>query len=358
MRVLHLPYNVGSIPSHTVRGLLKNGVEARGIMIGNSIIQSAEELKVINISGRRWSFRWLWTKLIAYYYVLNWIIWADVIHWYFDTKVLPFWLDLKLIEFLNKPGVVEWLGSDIRIPEVEFADNPYYRKIFNEGYEYQSESCYKSRQTQKRFDNAGFIPILSAGMIQYLQKDVFPDFYSVRVRLMLSDFTPFYPDSNELKPLVVHAPSAPIAKGSSFVLNAINRLNMKYDFDFILLQEMPRKKALKIIQKADIFLDQFIIGHYGMATLEAMAYGKPVLCYIKPSLINEFPPDNPIVNANPSNLVEILEPLLRDGKLRHDIGKRSRMYVEKYHDATEISHQLVDIYHEVIKKRKMRSRSL
>jgi glycosyltransferase involved in cell wall biosynthesis len=352
-RVLHLPTNTASLPSHTVRGLRKIGVDARGLTIGNAIIQSAEELEIINIKGQRWSPTWFWTKLTASYYVLKWIIWADVIHWYFDTRALPYGLDLKLIKFLNKPAVVEWLGSDIRIPEIEFADNQYYREAFHNGYEHQNESYHRSRQTQQRFAKSGFMPIATTGMTQYLQKDIFPNYYFVRQRLMLSDFTPFYPDPKKIKPLIVHAPSAPIAKGTPFVLNAINRLNKKYDFEFILLQGLPRKKALQIMQEADIFLDQFIGGHHGMATIEAMAYGKPVLCYTKPSLINEFPLDMPVVNANPDNLVEVLEPLLQDGKIRHEIGKLSRAYVEKYHDAIKLAHQLVDIYSEVIKNRRL-----
>jgi glycosyltransferase involved in cell wall biosynthesis len=350
MRVLHLPSNIASLPSHTVRGLRKIGVDARGLIIGNAIIQSADELKVINVTGRIWSPRWFWTNLIASYYVLKCVLWADVIHWYFDGKAIPFGLDLKLIKFLNKPAVVEWLGSDIRIPEIEFADNPYYRRVFHNGYEYE-ESYNRSRQTQQRFADAGFIPLATTGMTQYIQKEIIPNYYFIRQRIILSDFTPFYPDPNKLKPLIVHAPSAQIVKGTEAVLNAIDELKKKYDFEFILLQGIHRKKALQIMQKADIFLDQFIGGHHGMAALEAMAYGKPVLCYIKPSLIGETPPDIPIVNANPDNLIEILEPLLQDGKLRHEIGRRSREYVEKYHDAFKLAHQLVEIYNEVIKNK-------
>jgi hypothetical protein len=102
--------------------------------------------------------------------------------------------------------------------------------------------------------------------------------------------------------------------------------------------------------EADIFLDQFIIGYYGMAALEAMAYGKPVLCYVKPSVLKEEPPNLPIVNANPDNLVEMLEPLLQDGRLRLVLGKQGRAHVEKYHDAVKLAYQLVEIYQEVIQE--------
>jgi hypothetical protein len=353
MRVLHLPTNIASIPLHTVQGLSEIGVEAFGLIIKDNLLQSAEGLKVIDVTrSRQWSPLWFWTQIIKGYYFVKWILWADVIHWYFSSKMLPFGLDLKLIKVLNKPAVVEWLGSDIRIPEIEFADNPYYRKVFKNGYEYQTESYHRSRETQRRFVRAGFLPLTIPCMIQYLQKDLCPQFCKVGQRIMLTHLTPCYPNPEKRNPLVVHAPSAPVAKGTPAVLIAIEQLKKKYDFEFVLIQGMPRKKALEIVQAADIYLDQFIIGYYGMAAIEAMAFGKPVLCYLKPSLIHEVPPDLPIINANPDNLAEILEPLLQDGKLRQEIGERSRIYVEKYHDAVKWAYMLLDIYRELIEKKR------
>jgi hypothetical protein len=62
----------------------------------------------------------------------------------------------------------------------------------------------------------------------------------------------------------------------------------------------------------------------------------------------------PIINATQDNLADVLEPLLRDGELRHEIGKRSRVYVEKYHDAIKLAYRLVDIYQAVIEDKRDR----
>jgi glycosyltransferase involved in cell wall biosynthesis len=352
MRVLHLPTNTASIPSHTVRGLSEIGVDAQGVVIGNPMIHSAEGLKVIEVRGAQWTPPWIWGQLVKSFQFVKWATWADVIHWYFDASMLPLGMDLKIIGFLGKPAVVEWLGSDIRIPEVEFADNPYYKSDFNKGYEHQSENLQKSRRTQQAFTKQGFLPVLIPCMTQYIQKDICPRFYKIGQRIMLRDFAPRYPDPNKKKPLVVHAPSAPVAKGTAFVLKAVEQLKEKYEFEFVLIQGLPRKKALDIIGEADIFLDQFIIGYYGMAALEAMAYGKPVLCYVKPSVLREEPSFLPIVNANPDTLVEMLGLLLRDGGLRLAMGEQGRAYVEKYHDAVKLAYQLLEIYQEVIRGRR------
>ena len=76
------------------------------------------------------------------------------------------------------------------------------------------------------------------------------------------------------------------------------------------------------MQKADIFLDQIICGGYGMACTEAMAFGKPVMCYIMPEVFKAgLPEDFPITNTNPDNLKEQLIKLITDPQMRHDTGK-------------------------------------
>jgi glycosyltransferase involved in cell wall biosynthesis len=354
VRVLHLPFNIASIPSHTVRGLRQIGVEAYGLMLGNALVQSADGLKVIEPVSRRKVYRWIWRSFRWLYNYLKWVAWADVIHWYFGTPVLPWGLDLKYIKALGKPGVVEWLGSDIRIPEIEFEDNPYYKAAFYSGYEYQFESLQRSRQIQKKFAEAGFASIVPVCMLRYVQADICPRVYVVPQRIVLSDYNPAYPDPAVTRPLIVHAPTAPIAKGTPAVLKAIERLKTKYNFEFRLIHGMSRNEALQVVQRADIFLDQFVVGDHGMAALEAMAFGKPVVCYIKPSMIDKYPPDLPIINATQDNLADVLEPLLKDGELRHEIGKCSRAYVEKYHDAIRLAYRLVDIYQAVIEDKRDR----
>ena len=354
MKVLHLPTNISSLPSHTIRGLRKIGVGARGFVVDNAVINSADGLKVIDIDVSIWRKPHLWfgRRIMKHSTFLKLLIWADVIHWYPSLYVLPFYLDLELVKFLNKPAVVEWLGGDIRIPDIEFLDNPYYKQAFENGYEYSYESRQHSIRNQKRYTQAGFLSIVAPCVMQYFQKKICPIYKQCKARLFLEDFIPEYPEPNKTVPLIIHSPNKPVAKGTSYVLNAINKLKLKYNFEFILNQEVYHKRALERVRKADIFLDQFVIGHYGMASIEAMAYGKPVVCYIKSSTRNLYPAELPIVNANPDNLFEVLESLLQDGKRRHEIGKRSREYVEKYHDAIKLAHQLKQIYHEAIRLRR------
>jgi glycosyltransferase involved in cell wall biosynthesis len=179
----------------------------------------------------------------------------------------------------------------------------------------------------------------------FLNKTLFPKHTTLMQRLSLNEFLPHYPDPQKTKPLIIHSPSAKIAKGSNIIVAVIEELKKEYDFEFRLLHNISRDEVLEIMKEADIFLDQIIIGGYGMASTEALAFGKPVMCYLMPELFEAgMPEECPIVNTNPDNLRQQLIKLICNPQLRCDIGKQSRKYVEKYHDLEKIAEQLLQVY--------------
>lgn len=350
MRVLHLPVNIASQASITVRALRDIGLDANGLVLGNSSIQDANSVQVLPVVSRRKPIDWVAAKIRMVKIVLREIYRSDVIHWHFGLPALPGAIDLKWASCLGKPGIVEFWGSDIRIPEIEFADNPYYACAWQAGYEYNSENLLNSRRRQQLFSDRGSLAIATIGVSQYVQQDIFPSACNIRQRLYLPEYSPSYPGPTIRKPLLVHSPTAPICKGTSAVTAALERLSKTYDFDFKLIRGIPHGSALTLMQTCDIFLDQFVVGSHGVAALEAMAFGKPVVCYIKPSLASEYPPDLPIINSTQETLPDVVANLIEDGHLRYELGKRGRAYVEKYHDAHKIARQLMKIYQNLPRK--------
>lgn len=283
---------------------------------------------------------------------MHYLRWAEVIHWYHGALALPFGLDLALVKRFRKPGLIEWQGADIRIPEVEFAENSYYTAVYHNGYEYRDyETFQKSRRLQQQFAQAGLTCAAPTGMLQYVQRDIFPDVHVLPRRLILSDYQPAFPKPDQTKPLVVHSPTAPVTKGTAAVLQVIEQLQATCDFEFRLIQGIERHQAMQLMAQADILLDQFVLGDFGSATLEAMALGKPVICYLKPSLAAQYPAELPIVNTSQETLSVRLAELLKDARLRHTLGQQGRAYIEKYHNASLVADKLITIYNDLLQKR-------
>lgn len=342
--------------SATVRGLRAIGVDARGLVASETMAnQSVEGIEYLPLISTRFRGRWKLTFVLRFLKLLRAMRSADLIHWYMGETVLPNGLDLRLVQLLRKPGIVEFWGSDIRIPEIESACNPYYASL-GPDYEYRKiESYGQSRQRQERFAGAGFQGLIPCkAMLAWVQRDLFPRVFSTQSRVVLSDYQYTPPDPTQKRPVIVHSPTAPVCKGTAAVLKAIESLRVRADFDFRLIHKMARRAALDGVREADIYLDQFVLGGYGLASVEAMALGKPVVCYISRSGQSTYPADLPIVNANQENLADVLQELIRDGHRRQELGRRGREYVEKYHDAIKIAHDLVGIYREVIEQKRRR----
>lgn len=162
----------------------------------------------------------------------------------------------------------------------------------------------------------------------------------------ISKYTPTDFKANKV-PLLIHAPSEHLIKGSKYVERAINELkNDGYNFKFKLIQNIPYEEAHKIYQEeADIFIDQFILGGLGTFAVEGMYYGKPVVSYLIESVKEEHFPDCPVVNATIDNLKVKLAWLIDNPDERIQLGKAGRAWVEKNFDSEKINQQLWDLYH-------------
>ena len=338
--------------SVTVQALRDIGMNARGIVQQSSAFLTNDGLEVYeSISIRRSPIKGMIRLLRWWTHLLPAILWADVIHWHYGSNfILPLGLDLNLIHYLGKKGVIEFYGSDIRIPEVAIQDNPYLEKVLSHPANDYLISFKISRQNQERFARAGFQCLCNSPELNaYVQKDLFSSpFLGIRSRLMLKEFEPQYPNREIKNPVIGHAPSNKRVKGTESVLRTIETLKKQLDFEFRLISGETHAKTLAAMRDCDIYLDQFVIGDHGVAAVEAMAFGKPVVCYLKPSVSMAQPPDCPIINANQDNLGDVLGNLIENPSVLYEIGVKSRQYVEKYHDAHVIARQLAQIYRNLL----------
>jgi hypothetical protein len=348
LRVLLLPNNIASQIGMLVPALRALGVKARGIVRNNAAIQSGEHVENVQVVSRlRHPLRGLVQTVGWWQAVRRAIQWADVVHWISNSRVLPADLDLRYVARQGKARLVEFMGSDIRTPEVATRDNPYLARLIAAGT--YRISAGASRATQRRFARRGFACLIPGPELgANLRPDLYPTYHRTEIAFDVSTLQPSYPDPARQRLLVVHVPSNQAIKGTAYVLAAVEQLQARCPFDFRLIHNIPRAEALRLVRESDIVLDQFIIGSFGSVSLEAMALGKPAVCYLTPTVRAALPADYPVVNANPDNLVEVLAALLADGPRRHDLGRRGRAYVEQYHEINQVARQLVQVYQELL----------
>ena len=347
MKILHLPTNIASQISCSVRALRSIGVDARGLARTSADIQDHHGIEVAEPNDKPNPLSKLARSISWRLKLLRAMAWADVVHWHWGNSTCK-GFDLRLAARLGRPRLVEFWGDDIRLPEIASRDNPYIAGMYGAHPELMPEW---TPAAQAVFSGHGFECLIPGHELgDYVDRRHFPTHHQTMARLLLEEYKPSPPSPTRRRPLVVHAPSNKLRKGTEAVLAHVQRLARDHEFDFRLIHNMPRREAMRTVSECDIFLDQFTIGAEGLASLEAMAWGKPVVCYIKPAWLSRYPADLPIVVADQSTLGQALADLLIDGQRRHDLGIRGRHYVETHHDARRIASHLASIYQDMLRR--------
>lgn len=110
------------------------------------------------------------------------------------------------------------------------------------------------------------------------------------------------------------------------------------------LDEMNQKQVREEFREADIIFEQFGTSVVGMAGLDAMAMGRPVIANARPE--NPQPgvgPDSPICHARtPEEVAQQIRRLL-DRKEREAVGVRSRQYVVDHYSPERAARLCVEI---------------
>jgi glycosyltransferase involved in cell wall biosynthesis len=117
----------------------------------------------------------------------------------------------------------------------------------------------------------------------------------------------------------------------------------------IFLPKLTKDGILEYYRKADVVVDQFIIGGFGINALEAMSCAKPVLTYCdEKSCADCYGEVPPLLNArSEDDIARQLEKTL-DMAYLADTGSRARAWVMKHHDTGVTADILIDVYRNVL----------
>ena len=109
---------------------------------------------------------------------------------------------------------------------------------------------------------------------------------------------------------------------------------------------LSEEERLQHLADADIVLDQFHLGAFGLGALEAMSMGRPLITFLHPDVFTMSygtRPD-PFVNArDPEQICKALW-RLRDSAVRDELSTKARAFILECHSRAAVIPRLLELY--------------
>ena len=128
-------------------------------------------------------------------------------------------------------------------------------------------------------------------------------------------------------------------KGTPFVVDALKQLQEEgLSVELIQVSQVPARDMRYLQTQADIVIDQLLYGSWGSTTIEALALGKPTICYLRHSwreiFSRQFPEylEIPIISSTPESLIDDLRMLVIDEDLRRELSVKARDFALAHFD--------------------------
>lgn len=248
------------------------------------------------------------------------------------------WTNFDLAE-LHAAGVAVALafhGSEIRDPAAQRARVPF--SPFDPDHEL-------TRALQSKVDRLG--PVVRAMDVPKFVStpDLLQDVPDAVWLPVVVDPDVWATDTKPLRrerPVVVHAPSSPFTKGTGLIEPVVEEMHDAGLIEYRRIKGVQASEMPALLADADIVLDQFVFGSYGVMSVQALAAGRVTVCYLHDSVTEHLPADVPIVNADPDTLGGELERILAERDEAGKVAARGPAFVRDYHDGTRSARVLAD----------------
>ncbi len=350
MKILHLPTSVGGNSWGLAQGEKALGLDSKVLIDSNNWVNYKSDICLgLENKSRIYS---LFRRIETF---LKYRKKFDIYHFNFGSSLIDYqnyglhYLDLP---FYNGKKIMTYNGCDARqkYPTINRVD-------FSACH---SKKCYEG------LCNSGKLDQMRQIRINKVSKEV-DHIFSLNPDLMYflpSDKTTFLPYSvagwEDIKTFkysidkkikIIHAPTNREAKGSDFILSALNKLQNRYkNLEVIVIEKLPYEKALKIYQEADIIIDQVLIGWYGGFGVEVMKMGKPLCVFIREEDLKFIPKEmaddlkDSVININPYNIETELSKYIENIGLLYKKSQASLDYVNKWHNPLYVASLTKQVY--------------
>ena len=351
MKVLHLPSSVGGHPINLSKAEKQIGINSSVLYKKSNWLNYDSD---INLNLQNKNILSKFYKLSSTFYKIR--NEYDIFHFNFGSSLIDKkskFLNLLDLPFYNGKKFMTFNGCDAR------QKYPTMARVKQAAC--HQKNCYGG------MCNSGLMDEIRQKRIIKASKYV-DHFFAVNPDLMhflpkdKSSFLPYSIDSeNLIKPIqktnnnkkfkIIHAPTNREAKGSYFILKALERLKTRYNnIEIQIIENIPNQKAIELYKKADIVIDQVLIGWYGGFGVEVMKMGKPLGVFIREEdlkfIPNQMAKDlkESIININPRNIEEKLSEFIENPMLLKHKSNSGIQYVKKWHDPTYIANQVKSHY--------------
>jgi len=137
-------------------------------------------------------------------------------------------------------------------------------------------------------------------------------------------------------PVVIHAPSRAAIKGSTHVEKAVGPLVDAGVIDYRRISAVRPDRMPTVLREADVVLDQFAIGSYGVLAVQAMAAGRVVVGDVTDDVRRHVGDATgmtvPIIQATPETLTSVLRDLAGDIETARRSAQAGPDFVAAVHD--------------------------
>lgn len=265
----------------------------------------------------------------------------DIFHFQYSRSLLPpegitlpeLW-DLPLLRSLGKRVIMNFRGSDVRLPSEHVRREPdsYLRAQVGT----VDEDRIRGRVAIcRRFCDA--LLVSTPGLL-----DDVPDARWLPHVIDVATWRTQRGNEPDI-PVVLHAPSSRTAKSSDIVDAEMHSLARDGTIDYRPVEGLSRSDLQRAIQTADIVIDSLTIGDHGLLSVEAMAAGAIPIAHVAATNRGRNP-GLPVVESTIHDLREVVGSLARDPLRRSQLRMECQGFVMERHDRQAVGPELVDLY--------------
>ncbi|GAA4165582.1 hypothetical protein GCM10022286_29030 [Gryllotalpicola daejeonensis] len=234
-----------------------------------------------------------------------------------------------------------WHGSDIRLPsahaELE-ADSPFGA---DGGYPAVSVEILERNAAQHReFARTSGLPsfVSTPGLLDVPGSQWLP--VAIDPELWAGGGEPL----RRAVPVVAFAPSNSPMKGSAGIDEELGALAAAGIIDYRRIASVPWQQMPSVYRDADIVLDQFRLGDYGVAACEAMAAGRVVVGHVSEAVRSHVLATTgrelPIVEARLDAVADVVRDIARDPDRYRALSAAGPSFVREVHDGARSARAL------------------